>query len=988
MATATIKAATPPAAKPGAAFAPKAAGKTAPAKGVVAPASPPVKTILGVDLRRRIVKAVNGLGRGQKIRVSFRGTRAYTNGRDIVLPKIKDLAEIPYTTARALIGYAIHEVAHILFTDFDQVARAYDEGKEVKKFENCIEDYRIEREMTRKFVGAGADLTALRIAIHPKLSSLTTGWLADPRACGALALTWTGSRLNGFPNPGVQKTLDAMPAPVVALIENWTERMKDVASTEEAVDLAIQFKKEADAYAAASRLPAIQKPNKPSQDPKDEASDENDAADKDDDKSGVDPEENKPQQPGNQETDEDPGLSAPDLGCEKNEDEVAENLKGEGEQSEDGPVGDGEEGDDASDGEDGEQGDADDDHESTSDGAAGDESDDQSEDQGGGKADEQGQDGEGEGDPADAEAGSGGGDPAESSEQGEGDRVGEDGATHGDSAKDTNGDKGDPNQSGANGDGSETEPQAGGDAEEDAPMDSSSPNSEAEASPSREDGSDQGADGVDFNGSKSGEGKPSSGGKPGAPSDDARIGMNDGLLDEHRDEDGDDEGGKPEKAEREEGEPSTRSQEDPDRETETETSEQEDGASQAPATGTMEDGEDPAQRQPQDDDGEDDAPQQGPAFDEQGDEAGGAEEDPFADALDDDARMDDMIDDMIEQIRENGPLPEESPEESPEATDGEVDPSEVLKDVKDANKAAPNYSSNAGDQTDEAQKPGEGPGASKHHYDDTRFKPIEPAGDNCQYETMRNKAAGTISTTARIIKRLLMAEDKSGTVRNRRSGTFDIRNMGAIIRSTGTCYKKEWQKPSPKTLLAMLVDFSGSMSYSWNPNGKQDDTSPITLAMMGALATEKATQGTSVNTAIYGYTGHSPNVQLTVFKEGPQSSNATRKKIGAYAEVVMDCTPTGEAMAALAMRMEESDEERKVMLVLTDGTADDMQLCAAVSRLLIKRGIEVVAIGIKNDSVADWAPVHHVIHEISQLPQALMQTIDPRMAKKAARMAA
>lgn len=984
MATATIKAAAPPAAKSGAAFAPKAAGGTAPVKGVVAPSSPPVKTILGVDLRRRIVKAVNGLGRGQKIRVSFRGTRAYTNGRDIVLPKIKDLAEIPYTTARALIGYAIHEVAHILFTDFDQVARAYEEGKEVKKFENCIEDYRIEREMTRKFVGAGADLTALRIAIHPKLSSLTTGWLADPRACGALALTWTGSRLNGFPNPGVQKTLDAMPAPVVALIENWTDRMKDVASTEEAVDLAIQFKKEADAYAAASRLPAIQKPNNPSQDPKADASDKNDASDKDDDASSVDPKENKPQQPAAQESDEDPGLSAPNLGCEKDGDEVAEDQKGDGEQSEDGPVGEAGEGDDASDGEDGEQGDAEDDHESTSDGAAGDESDDQSEDKSGGKADEQGQDGEGEGDPADAEAGSGGGDPAESSEQGEGDRAGNDGATHEESAKDADADKGDPGQSGANGDGSEGEARTGGDSKEDAPIDSSSPNSGADAAQSGADGSDQGADGVDFGGSKSGEGKPSSGGKPGAQSDDARIGMNDGLLDEHREEGGEDEGGRPETTGEDGGEPSTKSQDDADRETGRETSEQEDGASQAPAAGTMEDGEDPAQRQPQEDDGEDDAPQQGPAFDEQGDEAGGAEEDPFADALDDDARMDDMIDDMIEQIRENGPLPEESPE----ATDGEVDPSEVLKDVKDANKAAPNYSSNAGDQTDDAQKPGDGPGASKHHYDDTRFSPIEPAGDNCQYETMRGKAAGTITTTARIIKRLLMAEDKSGTVRNRRSGTFDIRNMGAIIRSTGTCYKKEWQKPSPKTLLALLVDFSGSMSFSWNPNGKQDETSPITLAMMGALATEKATQGTSVNTAIYGYTGHSPEVKLTVFKEGPQSPHTTRKKIGAYAEVTMDCTPTGEAMAALAMRMEESDEERKVMLVLTDGTADDMQLCAAVSRLLIKRGIEVVAIGIKNDSVADWAPVHHVIHEISELPQALMQTIDPRMAKKAARKAA
>src|SRR3546814_7145623 len=98
------------------------------------------------------------------------------------LPAIRDLAEIPYPVARALIGYAIHEVAHIRETDFDAIIRAIDEGrmepdKLIKKFENAIEDYRIERITSQQFPGSVDDLTALRNMIHPPLTWLKPEWM-------------------------------------------------------------------------------------------------------------------------------------------------------------------------------------------------------------------------------------------------------------------------------------------------------------------------------------------------------------------------------------------------------------------------------------------------------------------------------------------------------------------------------------------------------------------------------------------------------------------------------------------------------------------------------------------------------------------------------------------------------------------------------------------------------------------------------------------
>src|SRR3546814_17756345 len=84
-------------------------------------------------------------------------------------------------------------------------------------------------------------------------------------------------------------------------------------------------------------------------------------------------------------------------------------------------------------------------------------------------------------------------------------------------------------------------------------------------------------------------------------------------------------------------------------------------------------------------------------------------------------------------------------------------------------------------------------------------------------------AAGIIGTTARTIRRLLMSEEQKGTHRNRRDGTFDIRNISAIVRQTGNCYKKSWDSPAPETHLPILGDFSGSMLISRHTSFQNSD---------------------------------------------------------------------------------------------------------------------------------------------------------------------
>jgi hypothetical protein len=893
------------------------------------------KTILGVTLRRRIITTVNGMGRGEGIRVHFKGTRAYTNGKDIVLPAIKDMAEIPYSVARALIGYAIHEVFHIRYTDFEAIIRAIEAGKMkpdklIKKFENCIEDYRIERDGTVEYPGAVGDLTALRVLIHPKLSKLKPAWLADPRACGPLALTWTGSaQLNGFVIPDVQPTLDAMPSPVLALIDNWTDRMKDVGSTEEAVDLAIAFHAEAMAYANASRPQQQQPQQQPSSqddsDPQDQeddavtssASDQSDADDKqqgdDQPESSDEPASSDDAEQDQDQSDEPASSQEQDAGDQDQADQADSADDAEPGDGEDAEAGDGEGGPD------GQPGDGD----TESNGAD----------------DQQGSDGEA----ADSTADSGdgntdqAGDPS-SEEEGN--------SSEGDEASDGQGGAAgdeDTSSSSADGSGSSDGQSSEGEGSDQTGDDTGDGDQPGDSS--------DGVDDLDFGSNSSsgnGQGKPNKSGSDPSGS----IDMNDGLTDEYDD-----------------GSPKDQTKPGP--------GQQQGSSSQQPGDQTEEAaGDDAASQGPA-----------GPAGDQSSDdvsEAGDADEDdgsdPFKDVLDDDAPFDDFLDDLRDAIAEN-PLPEDEPE----AADGEVDPSEVLKQVAKANKAAPSYTSPDPSSPDDQDGEGGGPDASKNHYNDNRFIPVEQAGEENLFGALMAAASGVISTTARTIRRLLMAEEQRGTLRNRRDGQFDIRNISSIVRQTGNCYKQKWERPAPETHLTILCDFSGSMSSNWaNLSGPR----PIELAMTGALAIEEATRNTSISTSLYGYTGRSPNVFLFTFKEGRQSQIVTRRKIGAYGNLEMDCTPTGEAMCAAAELLEGMPNKRRILLVLTDGTADDTTLCKAVVPVIERRGTEVVAIGINMPNVREWCSNSYVINDVGQLPEALLKVIDPRANKKPRRLAA
>jgi len=99
-------------------------------------------------------------------------------------------------------------------------------------------------------------------------------------------------------------------------------------------------------------------------------------------------------------------------------------------------------------------------------------------------------------------------------------------------------------------------------------------------------------------------------------------------------------------------------------------------------------------------------------------------------------------------------------------------------------------------------------------------------------------------------------------------------------------------------------------------------------------------------------------------------------------------TPLGEAMQVAASRLVPRPESRKILLVLTDGRpgceggASSATIHAQhVARLIAKTGIELVGVGILDDSVEKIAKDAIVIHQIGDLPARLCKLLGRTLKK-------
>lgn len=177
----------------------------------------------------------------------------------------------------------------------------------------------------------------------------------------------------------------------------------------------------------------------------------------------------------------------------------------------------------------------------------------------------------------------------------------------------------------------------------------------------------------------------------------------------------------------------------------------------------------------------------------------------------------------------------------------------------------------------------------------------------------------------------------------KRSGNrIDGRKLSRLVQGDARIFERRHHHRAPNTAVHLLLDGSGSMMEEYDPNKK--GLRLIGLATKSAVALALALEGISgVNPAITRFPFDDTENVEPLLRHGQK----VRLNTELYSPIADgDSTPLHSALWYAAASVLATREERKVIMVLTDGQPDDEAAARAIIRRCEATGIELVGIGI------------------------------------------
>jgi len=231
--------------------------------------------------------------------------------------------------------------------------------------------------------------------------------------------------------------------------------------------------------------------------------------------------------------------------------------------------------------------------------------------------------------------------------------------------------------------------------------------------------------------------------------------------------------------------------------------------------------------------------------------------------------------------------------------------------------------------------------AATHHLDEQRVKKVT----NALRVRLGSLLQATIPTR-RLPRRL-----------GRRLDTKKIVRLCAGVDQK--VFRGRDQKKGVNTAVHILLDHSISM-----------DGAQMTMANDCMLAVKLALEGQKrVNLGISAFPAPKGGY-IPLVRHGERVHSS---KIGVKAD---GGTPLSEALFGVASQMLPLKEERKIILVLTDGQPNSPELVHKTIRSLERLGFELVGVGIQHPDVRNHFKNHCVVHSIAELPSALFGQLE------------
>lgn len=255
---------------------------------------------------------------------------------------------------------------------------------------------------------------------------------------------------------------------------------------------------------------------------------------------------------------------------------------------------------------------------------------------------------------------------------------------------------------------------------------------------------------------------------------------------------------------------------------------------------------------------------------------------------------------------------------------------------------------------------------------DDRYLTVRTAVDTQNSPAVGKQLISAVkSTTAKIRTQLygLVQASQRVATRNHRAGKrVDSRRLHRIAIGDTRVFLKPEPKIRPNTAIHILVDMSSSMRYQ-AANGKQRQDIAREAALALSLALE-AIPGANPAVTFFGGDRYRPVFSAIRHGERVQS------QAGKFGFRATGTTPMAEAIWYASFELSKTREERKMLIVVSDGDPDNAAACHSIIDLCKGSGIEPIGIGVESTAVASLFDKNIVIKDAAALQRTLFKLME------------
>lgn len=262
-------------------------------------------------------------------------------------------------------------------------------------------------------------------------------------------------------------------------------------------------------------------------------------------------------------------------------------------------------------------------------------------------------------------------------------------------------------------------------------------------------------------------------------------------------------------------------------------------------------------------------------------------------------------------------------------------------------------------------------------------------------KNMADNVDHMVGSVQRDLERAVAAQNKVMWEGGKRSGVIQNSSLSRLINfGEEKVFKRKYETRAKNTAVTLLIDCSGSM----------DSMGKIQTATYTAYALAMALERLNIKHEIMGFTtggsiridtngdaadrkqqySRTSSLYIPIFKEFDERITTTVKENLASlpSASFMHSNVDGESVEIAAVRLSKRKEERKILIVLSDGNpacsgnqADIEAHLKATVKKVMKSGIEVLGIGIMDRSVQQYYPKNVVISKLQELPTTVIGEI-------------